>query len=75
MCTHTASLCYSSRLAMWCGCGGAGIVSTLLLLFALFLISFPFVFDGEALKWYLVRFTAKHKCSCEDLYGWSEVVI
>lgn len=75
MCTLTALLCYSSRLAMWTGWRGTRIVSTLLLLFAFFLISFPFVFDGEALKWYLVRFTAKHKCSIDNLYERSEVVI
>lgn len=66
MCTHTTLLCYSSRLAMWTGWRGTGIVSMLLLV-AFFLISFPFVFDGEALQWYLVRFTAKHKCSCDHL--------
>lgn len=73
-----ALLRYSGGLAKRTGWRGTGIVSTLLLLlllFAVFLFSLPFVFDGGALEWYLVRFTAKHKCGCDDLHGRPEVVI
>lgn len=67
---HTHLLCDSSRLVGWTGCRWAGKVSMFLSLFTVFLIAFPFVFDGESLYWHLICFAAKNKYNFNKLERW-----